>query len=1004
MSQNFGNYGGPPQSSHGPTGQAFEGLSGSIIYPGASAPMQHNYHQAWPGTQGWQNHGQDTYNYGSQYQASKNDARHYFPNQQDFVPFDQSVTYYENDNTTTNMALSRTMAPPTQSEDEVGSNTNREEMQTRLQDLTKHSPLSRQTTETQSQIQTQNGVADIAASKSDAGALTDRAAELRARLLAKRGSTPATPSNTTDKSIDPIKTKTNNPKAPLEQPDSIQASALLAEKTSNGSMIKKTTEIKPVDQRPAGLVKPTTAKVNTRTDIDGLFAEARAAVAAGSTKSAVKNRKHDFTGKSNAEELAKPLKPNNELEKTHEEASEIGQQGLRKRNSSSEMSEPGEIRSDSKPVKDKVEKAADVPKVASAVPQNKEVKEKDKGRSVEEQPKRPAETKNVFTHQTMTPTKDHGIEEVPSPKQLKPATSAKSSSSVNLLPQPRDQAQNLRADNHQSRHERPLIVQESRKDYEQDRRRESLTKERNNGPRPEGYDSWGQPDRDRSTYTRANENRRPQPYKHDVEESARAAAEYKRELEARRLQAAQRDADRAGEKSEPVKGHHKRGIEETQPPGLKTRGPEPQSHVANHHNKEYITTINGSDERVRNAPNELSDQDSKVKVQDVRDWLELTGYFDDAYRTKVLGRFQKIKALELQKATLEREAQLEIEGRSYFARAQSAVPRESMGPSASQSSISPQVLRSSISSMPPPPPPAREVDDVGIKIKDSASRESLSNILITEDESRSSKKYFETAKTPTQTLKRPHVEDDTDFASARPAGKMSRGDLSRRADGHRATRNSAAIDEEPRFSENWVTRNGASRTNEQGVRSRSVDSQNRSLSPIRGRMTKYDSYIPSSQSRSSPARKNGVSDHQAISAVKFKNGEGLWCRNCEQSGHLARDCHGSAAQPDGGPKEVSSYSHLQASPYNSRRSDIKKEREQEIENSEERQASSSRQPIGYYQQYQPNSQQGHSRGGKSGYSAINYGVRKLYRSNEGNQDSQNNRGGDSLNLKAGGQS
>ena len=69
------------------------------------------------------------------------------------------------------------------------------------------------------------------------------------------------------------------------------------------------------------------------------------------------------------------------------------------------------------------------------------------------------------------------------------------------------------------------------------------------------------------------------------------------------------------------------------------------------------------------APAELSN--------DMREWLEITGWFDEGFRNKFLGRHRKILELDRQRAELEAEAQRDAEERARVARASSVLPSTS---------------------------------------------------------------------------------------------------------------------------------------------------------------------------------------------------------------------------------------------------------------------------------------------------------------------------------------
>ncbi|KAI9700042.1 MAG: hypothetical protein M1836_002576 [Candelina mexicana] len=100
--------------------------------------------------------------------------------------------------------------------------------------------------------------------------------------------------------------------------------------------------------------------------------------------------------------------------------------------------------------------------------------------------------------------------------------------------------------------------------------------------------------------------------------------------------------------------------------------------------------------------------ESSSYYDDLNDWLEMTGYHDQPYRKKALRRHKELIALEMQKAMLEREAQLEHEERVSFARAQSIIPHNGIEITPPQSTFGVgSIMTSSRISMPPPPLPVR---------------------------------------------------------------------------------------------------------------------------------------------------------------------------------------------------------------------------------------------------------------------------------------------------------
>lgn len=1025
MSQNFNGYNGASQKSHAPSGQIFEGLSGSLIVPDPSTPAQQNYGPAWSGPQGWQNHNQNHFNLGLTFPPPPLDPGSYFPNnQEDFVPFDKSANFYENENMVTDISAGLRGPPLTQTGEAEESDATREQMKSRLQELMRHPAMKRPSSEMQGQTQPQNTATQSPAPKPDANALNDRAAELRAKLLAKRGSTPVAPSSVTNKPTDFPKGKGNDATVPLKPTDGGQAASSVARKTSD-----KATKAPPrpnsSDNPPTDPSTPSLEKPNASTDIDGLFAEARAAVAAESNNLQRGASKVEIAGTRVAEKTNKKPTTTTPGEKPSEASmSESRRRSFNTSTPSSEMSELGEIRSDSgKPSR------TSNPSEATKLQETKENREETK-ESRDNEPKFDENfhrtiNDDINSKETVKPH-GQGFEAgvMISPKASRNVSSNKSDTST-----PQQVVQNPKIDNRQDRNGHLSSTQESRRDSEQVRRPGSNFQEGGNRSRPVlGYQQWSPYDRDRTNYQRDGEGRRPQPPRYDVNENARAAAEYKRELEARRQQAASHKAeiakDHNRDKAEPVKDYSKKERETGQQPTPKKMTSEAQQLTHNSRsNDQFVKPVDdikaiGRENRASDTTRQLSEQDNHKQVEDARDWLEMTGYFDLQYRKKGLARFRKLRAIDLEKAELEREraelereAQLDFEGRSHFVRSQSAFPRESVERSTSGPLISPQVIRSSISAMPPPPIPSKEAaDDMGIKIKDSANRENFSSRRANDDAMRSAPKHYEGVKTPAHTLKRHHEpdEDDPELAGARPADKLARTDFRGRIDENNFARSPARGREEAWGPENNNTRyNSDSRANERRGRNKSPDSRNRSGSPIRGRTSGYDQYIPSQHSRVSPNGRDahspnrpGVSRH-TNSHEKPKDVNRPWCHNCDQPDHSVKECPEPTEQRDHVAKEARSNVALQTRTYPNKKFDVKRDEERDFQPSED-EHQNSRSSVGYYHHHHQNNYRGRGRG-RGGYMPTNgRGGYRPSRVNEGNQDGPNGNGNASLNLEEGG--
>lgn len=880
------------------------------------------------------------------------------------------------------MGISQNMQPSKKSGTASGINTPHDHIPTRLHELSNHQVQRPHTlNEEQERV-----VSDGAAQKPDTSMLNDRAAELRAKLLAKRGSTPGTPSQTS-KSSDAAKLRNNEATSSQRQMGGRNLTESIAEKTAGGSKNQTVVGTKAIEKSTSKTQVPTFEKKNSSTDIDGLLAEGRAAAAAGKAKTGDIIGLGGIAAKGSKENGTSPLTNVNLSEKAQQDLKTGGhRRSLNKSTSSSEASELGEIRSNS---------GKDLTAHNSSGPVNSKAG-KEKSTLVDEKPKHGAHISNGVKKQPTKKLDGPGqVKEAINSVQPRPTSSSKPSASSPTGSQFRDPAQGSRSDHRRDRYDRPPLNQEVRKDHEQDRRRDPDYKERNtdsrrsSGSRAYGYES----ERGRADHHLEVDTRRPQTVHYDVEESARAAAEYKKELEERRRQTSRAISDKAG----PAKDQSKKEADSAGPRTPKARTTESQQHATNHDSNNRNS--NSKPGEIGTIFSSRESHDDHI-TEDVRDWLEMTGFSDPNYQKTALARFRKIKALDLQKAELEREAQLEIEGRAQIARAQSALPRESVEANVAHTSISPKIIRTSVLSMPPPPIPTKNVvDDIGIKIKDSANREAVLN-RPTEDDMRTSKRGYDLNKTRTS-MKRSHGDDELDSRSGRVAEKLSRVESSGHANDYKTNSSPTAS------RGHWSLDNRTNRleTHER-LRSRSPESRNRSASPIRGRTSTYDQYVPRQRSRS-PARRNGYSpDRQSgfnRSALHEKpKHDSPWCWNCQQTGHHPRDC---AAPRKRRETEITdeSYENSRSSPLKNKKSEIKTENEQS-QYVGDYQASTMRPSVGTYQNHHSINYRGRGRGGRVGFQYANTrGGYKSYRP-EGTQDIQVSGGSASLNLRAGGQS
>lgn len=1004
MSQNYNHYIGPPHSSqtpHVPADPNLDSLSESFIHPGRLPAIQQNYPQSWPEAQNWQNQRSDGYNYNLSYQSHGVDTGTYFPNpqQQEFVPFEEGEGSFINEDQGSHMVIAQAMQSSKQISPTPGTVPH---LQTRLTDHAKAQGQHRPISKPEELERASNATTDVSSHKPDASARNDRAAELRAMLLAKRGSTPGTPSNQASKSGETFKLNSNEVNSLQKQLSESKRAEGTAGKNMSRNMIQASVGTKVINTSPEKAPKSSLENTNADTDIDGLLDEVRASIATSADQ--IKAEERSGLGSS----AVKSLKGNeNTLSikgittgKKLGSNSEIHQQSSNKSPSSSDTSE-GEIRSES----GKTPSAAHASELSNRAG-------KEDTRPLDEKDKHEAIINNGLEKHSARGHEGEfsQIRADPTATQVHSGSSSKPYASSPAVSQPRDQPQGSKYDYRRDRYERPFSNQEPRKEYDPDRRRDLELKDRDADPRrPSGFRVFGHyPERVRTDNQIDSDSRRPQLPKYNSEESARQAAEYKKDLEERR----RLDA-RLVDKVEPVKEQIKKEIDSVGPRTPKARVNEAQQLASNHTahgNDRDIPVRSTGEEGANNFSGEIVDPHGG-EDDDVRDWLEMTGYADLSYRKTALARFRKIKALDLQRAELEREALLDSEGRSFIARPQTALPRESVEP---KTIISPKAIRTSVLAMPPPPLPTKDtimkdtIDDIGIKIKDSANRDSLVTTHILEDETRPRINH-EQNKTKSSNLKRFYSDDESDARNGRPAEKLSRIDTNGRSIDSKAEVTPTGKTQRP--FDNRITRNEGAH---ERIRSRSPESRHRSPSPTRGRTfnyekhEKYEKYMPRQRSRGSPARKSGYSPErqmygQVSSIEKPRSLEKQpWCWNCERSGHVSRDCKIIRKRNDNEAKQPF-YEDSRDSPYFSKRNEVRAENDQESLYLGEYPATTRSFAGNYYQQYHSNNYRGRGRGGRAGYTYTNHrGGYKPYKPNEAVHDLSFSGGSEGINFKAGG--
>ena len=649
-----------------------------------------------------------------------------------------------------------------------------------------------------------------------------RAAELRAKLLAKRPSTTASPR------ASPAVKKAELPNIPQTNAQELHKNGTRTAmaKTEDASKIAagQATAAKKADEKSTSKPQEQSQGVPVKDDeFEILFASARNA--ADTAKPDAKMTNGSRFDRASVEK-PKDLRTN-DVKLTKPAVSDI-RPALQKNQASSEMSE-GEIHSgpsspivappSSNPTETKDSKQADQDKNEKLIRQDEVNKAY--------QPLRTSKQPTTDPAKSGPKMPDHSkAEQRSSPKLSNKQLKQQAWKQKNGYPASHDLYQDSRRDREWDR-----VRDANGRDEDRDSRRPSIS---------QALANTAQVERDVRRRLSDDELRRQQ----RTEDNARRAEEYKKNLDAQRAAASKKASDSSKVSSSPK--------------DVRRQEAEPRaSHDPKRPNGrvESDATQLRIDTQMPTVESTIGEQDMDTVMlsptgqivqgdEDISDWLELTEYYDLAHRERRLTWFRKKRALDVQKAELEREEQLELQERSMQKRAQSVLPTNTPPKATRHASIV-------YAKMPPPPLPLKEANNVGIKIKDAALSAGLP-----------------TPQTPTATLKRRHAEDDLDTRRMQSADKIARTDLN----GH-------AANEKPLTSPASVKGEGSAVRGDryiprQGGRSRSPGFRRRSLSPRRQRRTR---------SPSPYGNRN------------FSNGNGIprylrTCHNCGQAGHIVNEC------------------------------------------------------------------------------------------------------------------
>ena len=827
MSQNFSGYRGTAHGSPPPhANNDFTGLMGSLISPGPgpATPLQQAFGMPFYSAAAWQNGGAGNYNFNVPYQGSpvSRDAWNQNGGENYMALGQEEQEEEDNEDEDSLMAVDDTeILQNLQNNQQLNQNGGvSSHMQAanvkpgQLPNLASSPTLALPHPRLQGPTAAPPALVTKSPMVNDSAA---RAAELRAKLLAKRPSTTASPR------ASPAAKKADLPDATQElRKNETQSVGVKIEDASKNDKAQETAATEADEKSTSKSQKNPQGKSVNDDEFEHLFAAARNAADTVKPKTKITNESR--LGRASVEKPADL--PTNDAKSTKPAVLEI-RPAMQKNHSSSEMSE-GEIHSSpSSPI---------VPPPSPKAKETKESKQADQDKNEKlmrqnevnkaYQPLRSSKQSVADPAKTGPKMPDHSkAEKLSSPKL----------SNKQLKQQAWKQKNGLGA-NHD-------LYPDSRRDRERDRAREPNGRDDDrDSRRPSASQPSTNPaqvERDSRRRPSDDEIRRQQ----RTEDNARRAAEYKKNLDAQRAAASKKASDSSKVELSP-KDARRQEAEPQASQILKRSTDRDETAVTQLRIDTQMPTVEAGTGEQDMDTVMLSPTGQVVEGdEDISDWLELTEYYDLAHRERRLAWFRKKKALDAQRAEVEREEQLELQERSMLKRAQSALP---LNPS-------PKSIRRAstvYAKMPPPPLPLKEANSVGIKIKDSALSAGLP-----------------TSQTLTTALKRQFVEDDPDTRRMQPADKVARTDLN----GH-------AANEKPLTSPASVKGDGSVVRGDRYIprpgRSKSPGLRRRSLSPRRQRRTRS----PSPYGNRTFSSGNGFPRYVRT------------CHNCGQPGHIVSEC------------------------------------------------------------------------------------------------------------------
>ena len=697
-------------------------LTNSLIFPNAFQ-VSPGFQQNWQPSPGWQNNGQGNYAMDNPFQGQVTGSNNYFPIQQDYVAFDEGEDFYNNEEEDTSIGQ----------EEKVVQQKNGLPAQTQTSGHQSTSfpghTLSGSIPSTRVEWQGK-GIEQKKENVVPSTTAQDRAAELRAKLLAQKqaaGKTPTPEPRTVNKSNngDAKVTGTATPKtstpvargnsASKNQPRASQiaqkASAFFDSKKDDKSTIKPNI--------------PLSQPSHTSTDIDALLAEARDNATLPNQNKARPthtemqrpedpNQSPKEPIKAQPAEKQPPVKPKSPDPKTIPGR----RASLRDSKAPSETSEQGEIREEPKTS----EQSSTTKTLAEIVP-----------------PQQPTPSMKAKA-QGLGPKKAHN-----SPKGVKNSTQQPKKIDTSLANGGRKAGSGPSSAKPKS----PTIVKTPASSRPID--------SRDPPPTSDFRESWGSGSR----YTPRDRYGDPPLQGPDRQQGYDRGRPYIRDFR-------QYDSYRAPLREDTVTRSERDASEHKRT--LNVEHVESRDVVMQETSPRQAEPVTIEKDTVYENVNSLANPETAEYYKDLDEWLDWTGYHDKEYRVKQLALRRRMIELDEMRMEIEREAHAGFEARSQLNRAQSVRSRAS---STIGSTPAPPPRYPSFS-MPPPPIPSKE--DVPMQPKDLAIRQTTITAARSDDVLQTSKQTPPSSTSLTVAGKRQYPSDETDERSGLAAAKIARTD------------------------------------------------------------------------------------------------------------------------------------------------------------------------------------------------------------------------------------